>query len=363
VETPVVPRKCIQASIEHNGRTPLVAQFGGIPLRRQKKAVIRGPPAPGPLCQGLPDGRGCAGTAPAFRLWVGPGSAAGSVRMGRAGIVGGMSEDGAGWRFGADGPSIARVYNYWLGGKDNFAADRELAAQIAALAPHWVEACRDNRVFVSRAVNWAARQGIGQFLDLGAGLPTHPAVHEAAREVIAGARVCYVDNDPVVVRHARALLTKPADVDVAEADLSDPGLVLDHPAVACLIDRSEPVCVLLAMVLHFYDPVTARELAAGYASLPAARSPSPAAGTTTRPSSSGSASATPPRPPTTTPRKSSGRSSAPWTWSRPAWRWPADGTTAPRARRGRHPGPPTCSPASESSPNPAGRAVASRSGT
>jgi hypothetical protein len=177
-----------------------------------------------------------------------------------------MSGDSRLRSFGANGPNIARVYNYWLGGKDNFAPDRELAAQIAELAPHWVEACRDNRQFVGRAVAWAARQGIRQFLDLGAGLPTHPAVHEAAREIIPGARVCYVDNDPVVVGHARALLAKPTDVDVAEADLSDPAAVLGHPGVTGIIDPSEPVCVLLAMVLHFYDPVTAREVVAGYAS-------------------------------------------------------------------------------------------------
>jgi S-adenosyl methyltransferase len=129
-----------------------------------------------------------------------------------------------------------------------------------------VQACRDSRQFVSRAVTWAAGQGIRQFLDLGAGLPTHPAVHETARAIIPDARVCYVDSDPVVVAHARALLTKPVGVDVAEADLSDPAGVLGHPVVAGIIDWSEPVCVLLAMVVHFYDPVAARELADGYAS-------------------------------------------------------------------------------------------------
>lgn len=177
-----------------------------------------------------------------------------------------MSGDGRSRCLDTDVPNIARVYDFFLGGKDNFAADRELAAQIAELSPDWVQACRDNRQFVGRAVTWAAGQGIRQFLDLGAGLPTHPAVHEAARDIIPGRRVCYVDNDPVVVAHARALLTKPAGVDIAEVDLSDPAGVFGHPAVTGLIDRSEPVCVLLAMVLHFYDPVTARELAQGYAS-------------------------------------------------------------------------------------------------
>jgi hypothetical protein len=177
-----------------------------------------------------------------------------------------MSGDSSSLGFDTSVPNIARVYDFFLGGKENFAADRELAAQIAELSPDWAQACRDNRCFVGRAVTWAAGQGIRQFLDLGAGLPTHPAVHETAREITPGARVCYVDNDPVVVTHARALLAKPVDVDVAEADLSDPAGVLEHPGVAGIIDWSQPVCVLLAMVLHFYDPVTARELAGGYAS-------------------------------------------------------------------------------------------------
>jgi hypothetical protein len=178
----------------------------------------------------------------------------------------GMSGNGRPPSPAADVPNIARVYDFFLGGKDNFAADRELAAQIAELSPDWVQACRDNRQFVGRAVTWAAGQGIRQFLDLGAGLPTRPAVHETAREIIADPRVCYIDNDPVVVTHARALLAEPAGVDVAELDLADPAGVLGHPGVTGIIDRSEPVCVLLAMVLHFYDPVTARQLAEGYVS-------------------------------------------------------------------------------------------------
>jgi O-methyltransferase involved in polyketide biosynthesis len=178
----------------------------------------------------------------------------------------GMPRDSPSPGFDASVPNIARVYDYYLGGKNNFAADRELAAKIAELSPEWVQACRDNRQFVGRAVTWAAGRGIRQFLDLGAGLPTHPAIHEAAREIIPDARVCYVDNDPVVVTHARALLTRPAGVEVAEVDLSDPAGVLKHPDVTGVIDRSEPVCVLLAMIFHFYDPATARELASGYAS-------------------------------------------------------------------------------------------------
>jgi SAM-dependent methyltransferase len=178
-----------------------------------------------------------------------------------------MSTDDCCPGFDTSVPNIARVYDFFLGGKDNYSADRALAARIAELAPDWVQSCRDNRRFVSQAVTWAAGQGIQQFLDLGAGLPTHPAVHEIAREITPGARVCYVDNDPVVVAHARALLAGPAGVDVAEADLCDPADVLGHPGVNSIIDWSEPVCVLLTMVLHFHDPVKATELAGQYASL------------------------------------------------------------------------------------------------
>jgi SAM-dependent methyltransferase len=177
-----------------------------------------------------------------------------------------MSRDGRSPGIDTNVPNIARVYDFFLGGKDNFAADRQLAAQIAEISPDWVQACRDNRRFVDRAVTWAAQRGIRQFLDLGAGLPTHPAVHETVRDIIPGAPVCYVDNDPVVVAHARALLAKPAGVGIADVDLSDPAGVLDHPEVTRIIDWSQPVCVILAMVLHFYDPVAGRELTDGYAS-------------------------------------------------------------------------------------------------
>lgn len=162
-------------------------------------------------------------------------------------------------------PNIARVYDYWLGGKDHFAADRELADRLAEMYPPWVQACRDNRAFVRRAVTWAAGQGIGQFLDLGAGLPTHPAVHEIARAVNPAVRVCYVDNDPVVVRHAEALLAGPPGVAAVEADLTNPAEVWDNPQVRAVIDPAEPVCVIMALVLHFLDARQARKVAAGYA--------------------------------------------------------------------------------------------------
>jgi O-methyltransferase involved in polyketide biosynthesis len=161
-------------------------------------------------------------------------------------------------------PNIARVYDYWLGGKDNFAADRELAERLAAMWPPWVDACRDNRRFVCRAITWAAQRGITQYLDLGAGLPTRPSVHETAHAVDERARVAYVDNDPVVVLHARALMASSGSVTAAEADLADAAGVLAAPEVGAVIDLSEPVCVIFAMVLHFFDADTARAIAANY---------------------------------------------------------------------------------------------------
>jgi hypothetical protein len=163
-------------------------------------------------------------------------------------------------------PNPARVYDCLLGGKDNYAADREVARKILQIDPRAAEICRENRGFVTRAVNWAASQGISQFLDLGAGLPTSPSVHEAARQAIPSARVCYVDHDPIAVVHARALLATPDGVTAAEADLADPAAVLAEPAVAGVIDAAQPMCVILAAVLHFYDPEQARRITAGYVS-------------------------------------------------------------------------------------------------
>jgi hypothetical protein len=177
-----------------------------------------------------------------------------------------MREDGPVHGLEINRPNIARVYDYWLGGKDNFTADRQLAERLAEWYPPWVQACRDNRAFVGRAVTWAAGQGVGQFLDLGAGLPTSPAVHEVARAVLPGARVCYVDSAPIVVRHADALLAGPDGIAAAEADLTDPDAVWASPQVRAVIDPREPVCVILALVLHFFDIERARRVVAAFTS-------------------------------------------------------------------------------------------------
>jgi SAM-dependent methyltransferase len=164
-------------------------------------------------------------------------------------------------------PNTARVYNYWLGGKDHFPADRGEAACLLEIYPPLRDLVRENRAFMIRAVAWAAEQGIGQFIDLGAGLPASPAVHQAAQDVLPGARVAYVDTDPVVLSHARALLAQDDGVTAVNADLRDPGAVLADPELQAVIDPAEPVCVILAAMLHFLDAGTAREVTAGYARL------------------------------------------------------------------------------------------------
>jgi O-methyltransferase involved in polyketide biosynthesis len=163
-------------------------------------------------------------------------------------------------------PNIARVYNYWLGGSDNYAADREMAEQLLRISPGIADAVRANRQFIGRAVTWAAQEGIGQFIDLGAGLPTPPSVHETARAVLPGARVAYVDNDPVVISHARALLATGDGVAAVPGDLRDPAAVVAGEGLTGVIDIGRPACVILALVLHFCDAATAREITAGYIS-------------------------------------------------------------------------------------------------
>jgi O-methyltransferase involved in polyketide biosynthesis len=124
---------------------------------------------------------------------------------------------------------------------------------------------RDNRAFLTSAAARAALAGVEQFLDLGAGLPTRPSVHEAVRAVHPGARVAYVDNDTAVVRHTRALLAGSQGLSVAEADLTQPGAVLADPEVIAVLDLARPVCVILAAVLYFLDAASARETVRGYA--------------------------------------------------------------------------------------------------
>jgi O-methyltransferase involved in polyketide biosynthesis len=147
-------------------------------------------------------------------------------------------------------PNIARIYDYVLHGKDNFAVDRAAAEKLLEAGLHRHNALA-NRAFLVRAVDFLARQGIAQYLDLGSGLPTSPSVHEVARETIPGARVVYVDHDPIVVAHNDALLATRDGVITVRADVRDPDAVLSSEAVFDCIDFDRPVAVLLLSVLHF----------------------------------------------------------------------------------------------------------------
>lgn len=149
-------------------------------------------------------------------------------------------------------PSAARVYDYALGGRDNYAVDRAVAERVFALAPEMPQMARQNREFLRRAVRYlAAEAGVRQFLDIGSGLPTRHNVHQIAAEVDPRARVVYVDHDPVVVAHGDALVATAEEVAFVRGDLREIDDILGHPEVRRLIDLDEPVAVLLVAVLHF----------------------------------------------------------------------------------------------------------------
>ncbi|TDB83934.1 SAM-dependent methyltransferase [Actinomadura sp. KC216] len=151
-------------------------------------------------------------------------------------------------------PNVARMYDYYLGGKDNYAADREAAEKVIAVMPGSQAGARANRAFLVRAVRYlAAEAGITQFLDLGAGLPTQNNVHEVALSVNPDARVVYVDWDPVVCAHGRALVRTPHNVGVVEADLRRPDAILRHETTRALLDFDRPVAVMMVSILHFVD--------------------------------------------------------------------------------------------------------------
>ena len=169
--------------------------------------------------------------------------------------------------FDASVPNMARVYDCLLGGKDHYAADRAEAARLLGIYPPLAAMARENRAFLARAVTWAARQGISQFLDLGAGLPAAQNTHQIAQAVNPAATAAYADTDPVVLSHARALLATSGQVAVIAADLRDPPGVLADPGLRAVIDPARPVGVILGAVLHFLDADAARQVTAGYARL------------------------------------------------------------------------------------------------
>ncbi|HEX3959724.1 MAG TPA: SAM-dependent methyltransferase [Trebonia sp.] len=149
----------------------------------------------------------------------------------------------------------ARVYDYWLGGKDNFAADRVLGDAIIAAIPSAPLLARDNRAFLGRAVRYLAREaGIRQFLDIGTGIPAAGNTHEVAQAVAADSRIVYVDHDPIVLAHARALMASdPAGATAfIQGDFRDPDKILADPALHATLDLDKPVALMLVAILHFF---------------------------------------------------------------------------------------------------------------
>ncbi len=149
-------------------------------------------------------------------------------------------------------PNVARIYDYLLGGKDNFGADRGAARSLLDAIPDAGSIARDNRSFLGRAVRYLATEGgIRQFLDLGCGLPTQANVHQLAQGVVPGVRVVYVDNDPMVASHGEALLASGDQVAMVLGDLRQPTAILTHAEVSRLLDLAQPVAVLCTSTLHF----------------------------------------------------------------------------------------------------------------
>jgi hypothetical protein len=151
-------------------------------------------------------------------------------------------------------PNVARIYDCLMGGKDNFAADRRAAAKLLEAVPGAAVAARENRAFLHRAVRYLAGDaGIRQFLDIGAGLPAARAVHEIVHGLVPPPAVVYADNDPLVIRHADALISGAPGVAAIQADLRNPRALLEQATWRNLIDLARPVAVLLVAILHFIE--------------------------------------------------------------------------------------------------------------
>src|ERR1700761_7231352 len=161
-------------------------------------------------------------------------------------------------------PSVARVYDYLAGGMDHFPADRELAQHLAQVFPPIVVTVQENKQFLERVVTWLANQGIGQFIDIGCGMPTFPSTHGVARAVIPDARVAYVDIDPIVLSHLRGLPSpEQAGLTVVDGGVRYVDKVLGQVAEG--LDLAAPACLIMAALLHFFPAGAARELVARYA--------------------------------------------------------------------------------------------------
>ncbi|WP_046731081.1 SAM-dependent methyltransferase [Streptomyces humi] len=163
-----------------------------------------------------------------------------------------MTQDGTGSvEIDTSKPHPARIYDYLLGGKDNYEVDRQAADRLAAVAPEVFIGVRANRAFLQRAVRHVVDSGVRQILDVGTGLPTSPNIHEVAQKLAPDVRVAYVDNDPIVKAHGDALLSRSGSTSIVLADLRDPQSVVDHPDVRRVIDFGRPVALFLVAILHF----------------------------------------------------------------------------------------------------------------
>src|SRR5882757_10685777 len=148
-------------------------------------------------------------------------------------------------------PHTARMYDYYLGGRDNYQVDREAAQRVIDLYPDAVVWARANRDFMQRAVRFLVESGVRQIIDVGTGVPTSPNAHEVAHAVSKDVRVAYVDNDLIVATHAEARLLGTGNTGFFLADLRDPVGILEHPTIGELIDFDQPVALMLVSLLHF----------------------------------------------------------------------------------------------------------------
>ncbi|HZA16263.1 MAG TPA: SAM-dependent methyltransferase [Pseudonocardiaceae bacterium] len=155
-----------------------------------------------------------------------------------------------------DRPSVARVYDYYLGGSHNFAVDRQTTRRAIELWPELPLIMQTNRAFLRRSVRYLVSQGITQFLNIGSGIPTEGNVHEVAQVASPNARVVYVDIDPVAVAHSREILAGNDHADVIQADLRDVAGILADPRTNRLIDPTQPLGVLMVFILHFFPDET-----------------------------------------------------------------------------------------------------------
>jgi hypothetical protein len=157
-------------------------------------------------------------------------------------------------------PSIPRVWDVLLGGKNNFAVDREQADHLLSVFPQAAELARESREFQRRAVSYVASTGVRQFLDIGCGLPTTPNTHESAEAIQPGAAVIYVDNDEIVLSHAQSLLARAPGVLAVAGDLCFPNEIIYDWRIRQLLRFHQPICLVLAMTLHFFSASTAQAI-------------------------------------------------------------------------------------------------------